>query len=155
MKQIGKKRRNVTTVPLEYKDDITTIGELITETVRIMVRQYIAKLESSKNAEPAQQAATYSPEQLETLSEIGKISFGMLYNDNVPDEQKSIETALLAFEDGLVRIFLNDEEIGADNTDIRNINIHQPKLRQTEHISLKEGDTVTFIRMTFLAGRMY
>lgn len=155
MKQIGKKRQKISTIPLEYKEEISTIGELITETVHILVQQYMEKLKNSKTGEPISQTSSYSSEQFADLLEIGKISFGMLYNDNVPDEQNAIETALTAFEDGLVRIFINNEEIGAEDTNLQNVNLHQPVLRQTEPISLKEGDTITFIRMTFLAGRMY
>lgn len=49
------------------------------------------------------------------------------------------ETAMLGFQDGLFRVFLGDTEL----TEL------------DEKLELQEGDTVTFIRLTMLAGRMW
>ena len=152
VKQIGKRRQKISTVQIEYKDDIFTIGEFIEETVKIMIAQFKQRVELSKlnnNLEP------YSTEKIDDLIEIGKVSFGIINNEKILDERKAIDIALQAFEDGLVRIFVNDEEVGKDDLDIRNMDINNPNLRQTEKIHLSSGDTVTFIRMTFLAGRMF
>ena len=155
MKQIGKKRQHIRPVPLEYKNSIKTIKDLIAETVSILLKQYQKKTDASQSGESLIPDAIYSEEELDALAEIGRISFGMMYNGKLPEEQNAIQTALQAFEDGLIRIFLNDEEIGEDTIAIRDIDLENPRLRQTESINLREGDTITFIRMTFLAGRMY
>ena len=52
---------------------------------------------------------------------------------------KAKENALQSFEDGLYRIFIGDNEIEGLNT----------------AITLNEGDTLTFIKLTMLAGRMW
>ena len=46
---------------------------------------------------------------------------------------------MLGFQDGLFRVFLGDTEL----TEL------------DEKLELQEGDTVTFIRLTMLAGRMW
>ena len=46
---------------------------------------------------------------------------------------------MLGFQDGLFRVFLGDTEL----TEL------------DEQLELQEGDTVTFIRLTMLAGRMW
>jgi hypothetical protein len=74
-------------------------------------------------------------------SEIGKIAFGYIYNDKEPDTEKAIDTALLAYEDGIVRLFINGVEA-------------EYKEEGTP-ISLSEGDEVTFVRLAMLAGRMW
>ncbi|MBR6158433.1 MAG: hypothetical protein IKQ27_15870, partial [Lachnospiraceae bacterium] len=56
-----------------------------------------------------------------------------------PDLQQAIETALQAFEDGIYRVFLNEEELTALD----------------QQITLNAEDTLTFVRLTLLAGRMY
>ena len=62
-----------------------------------------------------------------------------MYGEKAPDVGKSIETAMLGFQDGLFRVFLGDTEL----TEL------------DEKLKLQEGDTVTFIRLTMLAGRMW
>lgn len=69
---------------------------------------------------------------------IGKIGFNDRKNDQQQDLQSAIDNALLALEDGLYRIFINDDEATLD----------QP-------FSLPNDATVTFIRLTFLAGRRF
>jgi len=57
------------------------------------------------------------------------------------DEEKiknARENALRSFDDGLFRIFINDEEVLADSK-----------------ILLNENDSLTFLRLTMLAGRLW
>ena len=53
--------------------------------------------------------------------------------------EKALDTAYLAFEDGLYCIFVNDEQT--------------EKLE--DNLTLKDGDVLTFIKLTMLAGRMW
>ena len=74
VKQIGKRRQKISTVQIEYKDDIFTIGEFIEETVKIILAQFKQRVKLSKlnnNLEP------YSTEKIDDLIEIGKVSFGI------------------------------------------------------------------------------
>ena len=73
--------------------------------------------------------AVLSNAQIDDMAQIGKIAFGIVYG----------EKAVLGFQDGLFRVFLGDTEL----TEL------------DEKLELQEGDTVTFIRLTMLAGRMW
>lgn len=67
------------------------------------------------------------------------MSFGWLYADNPADREKAVDTAIGCWRDGLVRVFLGDRELtGLDDP-----------------LEIQENDTFTFIRLTFLAGRLW
>ena len=53
--------------------------------------------------------------------------------------QQAVENALQSFEDGIYRIFLND----------------RPLERLDEGIRIMDEDSLTFVRLTMLAGRMW
>ena len=138
IKQMGKKGRRIKPVPFEYDRCPATAEELIEDTVRIMVKAFIEKKKMS--------VETYVPEALSeetmnSMAEIGKIAFGYIYNENDPDEDKAVATALLAYEDGMVRFFINGEDIEFK--------------KEGTPISLSEGDEVTFVRLAMLAGRIW
>ncbi|UQZ34908.1 hypothetical protein C2I18_16105 [Paenibacillus sp. PK3_47] len=69
----------------------------------------------------------------------GKIGFGTAYNDKPPELEKAAEAALLAFEDGLYKVFLREEACE----------------RLQEPLLLNEGDELVFIRFTMLAGSLW
>ncbi|MDR2704908.1 MAG: hypothetical protein LBC02_03930, partial [Planctomycetaceae bacterium] len=74
--------------------------------------------------------------ELEIVAESGKVGFDAKYNDKKQDIDKAVAAVLLAFEDGLFRVFCDDNEL----TNLDNI------------ISFANGNTLTFIRLTMLAG---
>jgi len=78
-------------------------------------------------------------EQIEDQSIAGKVQFGRIYSDKKADPQKAIDTTLQGFEDGLFRVMINHAE--AETLDAP--------------IAIKDGDTLTFIRLTFLTGRLW
>jgi len=141
-KSIGKNKR-IKTVPLEYKDVPGNLYNLIGNTVKIMVEDFYRRV---KNRE-----SPLSEEQIKDLAEIGRVSFGIIYNDKMPDVKEAVDTAVLAYRDGLVAIFINDElvEVKSD----------QPTPTEEElkncTIELHENDTISFVRLTMLAGRMW
>lgn len=141
-KSIGKNKR-IKTVPVEYKVVPANVLELLEFTVRITVDGFIKRAQSS--------AAPLSQEQIDDLADIGRISFGIVYNDKMPDIDKAIDTAVLAYRDGLVAIFINDELIEVQSED--------PTPTEEElkahRLELKENDTITFVRLTMLTGRMW
>ena len=138
IKQIGKKGRKVKPVPFEYKRCPASAEELIEDTVDIMLTAFRERQERS-NAEEVE--GPLSEETIAAMAEIGKVAFGFIYNEKTPDRDQAVETARLAYVDGMVRIFINGEEA-------------EYKEGGTP-ISLSEGDEVTFVRLTFLAGRMW
>ena len=134
IKQIGQRRQAVKPIPFEVAGAPETVRELITQTVTTCVREYEKRQQMS--GEVPQPLTT---QQITDMADVGKIAFGINYGEKKPDLQQAIETALQAFEDGIYRVFLNEEELTALD----------------QQIALNEEDTLTFVRLTLLAGRMY
>ncbi len=138
IKQMGKKGRRIKPVPFEYDRCPATAEELIEDTVRIMVKAFIEKKKMSVETHVPE---ALSEETMNSMAEIGKIAFGYIYNENDPDVDKAVATALLAYEDGMVRFFINGEDIEFK--------------KEGTPINLSEGDEVTFVRLAMLAGRIW
>lgn len=131
MKQLGKRKNTIDKVVFSYEKAPEDLRELIGETVKICVADYIDRMDKGE--------AVLSEEQIEDMSQIGKIAFGIVYGEKKPDVQKAIETAVQGFEDGLFRVFLGDRELE----------------KLDEKVEFAEGNEITFIRLTMLAGRMW
>ena len=131
MKQLGKRKNTVDKVAFSYERTPEDLRELIGEMVKICVADYIDRMDKGE--------AVLSEEQIADMSQIGKIAFGIVYGEKKPDVQKAVETAVQGFEDGLFRVFLGDREL--ENLD--------------EKVEFAEGNEITFIRLTMLAGRMW
>ena len=138
IKQMGKKGRRIKPIPFEYAGCPATAEELIEETVDIMLDAFKKKMERSAAEEVE---GPLSEETISAMAEMGKVAFGFIYNDKTPDRDEAVETARMAYVDGLVRIFINGEEAEYQEGGTP--------------ISLSEGDEVTFVRLAFLAGRMW
>lgn len=131
MKQLGKRKNMVDKVAFSYEKVPESLRELIGETVKLCVADYIDRMDRGE--------AVLSEKKIEDMSQIGKIAFGIVYGEKKPDVQKAIETAVQGFGDGLFRVFLGDREL--ENLD--------------EKVEFAEGNEITFIRLTMLAGRMW
>ena len=77
-------------------------------------------------------------ENIAKAARIGKIG-DEVHGDKKANLEKALDTAYLAFEDGLYCIFINDEQ--SEKLD--------------DSLNLKDGDILTLIRLTMLAGRMW
>ena len=126
IRQIGQRKQTVRPIPFELSGT--------PQTVTTCVREYEKRQERSGDI-----PVPLTAQQITDMSDIGKIAFGINYGDKKPDLPKAVENALQAFEDGIYRVFINDKELSAPD----------------EKIEINEGDTLTFIRLTLLAGRMY
>ena len=73
------------------------------------------------------------------MRELGKFAFGVQYNSKEICETDAVQTALQAVEDGLVRVFRGTEALTALD----------------ERIALAEGDTLTFVKLAMLSGRLW
>ena len=133
VKQIGKRKNKINKKEYEISDNIKNVKELLTEFVTINVNKFNEGL-TEDDIVPY-----LTDERINDLSEAGKISFGMNYNGQKQELDKAVENALQSYEDGIYRIFVNDEELGDLGS-------------ETE---LKENDEVTFVRLVMLAGRMW
>ena len=78
-------------------------------------------------------------EHLENSAASGKVAYGDPMDGRKADEEKAVKNALQCFDDGMVALFAD----GIRYTD------------RQEKMALKEQSEVTFIRLTFLAGRMW
>lgn len=135
VKQLGKRKPAVAPISFEYPKKPSTLRELLQMTVSICVKEYNQRREELSYDTPM------SEEQINNAAIVGKIAFGFSYNTKKADEQEAIDTALLAFEDGLFRLFLEEEELEYTQLD--------------NPLTIEEGQTLTFIRLTMLAGRMW
>ncbi|MGN0604414.1 MAG: hypothetical protein ACI4I2_10575 [Oscillospiraceae bacterium] len=133
IKQLGKKRSKVAEVPFTLENAPLTVRELIKESVHTCVSEYNERVKKGENAAPL------SDDEISEMSEIGKIAFGINYGGKAANEAAALENALQSYEDGLYRIFIGENEVGS----------------LSDSISLSENDSVTFIRLTMLTGRLW
>lgn len=133
MKTAGSRKAALAKTPYEIPDSVSSVRELLKSLVEIEVERY-----NQKNGDDT--LIKYLTEaQIEEQAASGKVGFGRVYSDKKPDLQKSIENALQCYQDGLVRVFRNERELG--------------QLEKTVHF--EPEDEITLIRLTFLAGRMW
>ena len=133
VKQIGKKRNGVREVRYEIPGCPGTVEELIRGVTAACVGDY------NRRKESAELIRCLTKEQIEESAQAGKIGFGVNYGEKEADVQQAEENALQSFEDGIYRIFLND----------------RPLERLDEGIRITDEDSLTFVRLTMLAGRMW
>ena len=133
IKQIGKRKNKIDKKEYEIKGKIETVKDLLIEFVTINVKEFNEGL-TENDVVPY-----LTDEKINDLSDAGKISFGVDYNGREQDLEKAIENALQSYEDGIYRVFVNDEELGKIN----------------DKLDLQENDELTFVRLTMLAGRMW
>ena len=117
MRKLGKKNQGAVE-PVEFllESRPETVKELVEGLVCLGVRQY-------NERKIQEQAVT------------GKISFG-LRGGNDADADQAVENAVQCFEDGIYRIFADDEEL---------TELGQP-------LPWHDGLVFTFVRLTMLAG---
>ena len=133
IKDPSRLHKQVKAYPMELSAPPRTLRELITLCVESCVTAYRKRAKESINPAPL------SDEVFAGMETVGKFAFGVHYNDKEIDRQGATATALQAVEDGIVRIFWEDSELTA---------LDAP-------LALPEGATLTFIRLTFLTGRMW
>ena len=117
---------------MELKNKISTTKDLIAELVKINVEKFNKKIDD-KNI-----LAIITNENIAKAARIGKIG-DEVHGDKKANLEKALDTAYLAFEDGLYCIFINDEQ--SEKLD--------------DSLNLKDGDILTLIRLTMLAGRIW
>lgn len=136
IKTIGKRKMGLEKVkyhvPIKSNQDLC-VDQFIASIVKEEIASY------QKRAEQTGLFSILSGQEIAAELEAGKVSFGGLYHYREVDEKKAIHNALQCFEDGLVRIFQNEEALESLN----------------QCINISSDDVFTFVRLTFLAGRLY
>ncbi|GIQ57252.1 hypothetical protein ACHRVW_19870 [Flavobacterium collinsii] len=135
VRQLGKKH------PILQEKNIsldTTTSIVTVRTFLELIVKHQVELFHSSSFEFEDEDKIHLPKEnyLPILTDTGKVGFGALYNHNKVDLVKAQENAIVAFEDGLYAIFYGDDQLET----------------LTEEIDLSKNKSVTFIRLTFLAG---
>lgn len=133
VKQLGKRRCSIEKMPVDFPASPADVKELIEGIVSRQVREYNERLQQSEVLKYLTQ------EEVEDKATSGKVGFGVNYNGKSAAEAEAIANALQCYEDGIYRIFIDETETGE---------LSSPVL-------LKENATLTFVRLTMLAGRMW
>ena len=133
MKTAGSRKPALVKTPYEIPDSVSSVKELLESLVKIEVERY-----NQKNADDT--FIKYLTEaRIEEQAATGKVGFGRVHSKKKADIPQSVENALQCYQDGLVRVFRNEQEL--------------EQLEETVHF--EPGDEITLIRLTFLAGRMW
>lgn len=134
LKSLGKKRPFLHNLPIDLDvKDCNTLKDFFKVLVVQQVETYNQKRESSTLVE------FLNEEGIKQKAESGKVGFGAIYNENKAEADKAIQTVLQAFEDGLIAIFIGDEQI--ESLD--------------EKVDLNESDSISIIKLSFLSGTMW
>ena len=133
IKAVGKRRDVLEPSAYTLPDHITSLRQLLTAVVESEVERYHRK-ETDLQLVPFLTAR-----QVEEQAEAGKVSFGRIYSDGKADRKTAVENAIRCWQDGLVRVFVDEAEA---------TELDGP-------LSIRENAVLTFIRLTFLAGRMW
>lgn len=133
LKQIGKKKNSIQEVTYEIPFTPHCVRDLIEAVSETCVNTYNDRVESSEILK------CMTKEELECQALAGKISFGINYGKQKAELIPAVNEALQSFEDGIYRIFMDDQALTA--------------LDQQIHIT--EESRFTFVRLVMLAGRMW
>ena len=133
VKSVSGKKNRITSIPVSYSRDEMTVRELIEETVKFCVSDY------NKRKENGELLRALLPQEIDDKAAQGKISFGMVYGEKDADLKKATNDAVEAFADGVVAIFADERRL--ESLD--------------EQLKLNEIQSLTFIKLAMLAGRMW
>ena len=133
VKSVSGKKNSITSIPVSYSRDEMTVRELIEETVQFCVSDY------NKRKENGELLRALLPQEIDDKAAQGKISFGMVYGEKDADLKKATNDAVEAFADGVVAIFADERRL--ESLD--------------EQLKLTEIQSLTFIKLAMLAGRMW
>ena len=107
IKQLSKRRAVLEKQLFEIQDlpEKATLRDFITAVVTQQVEAYNAK-KHEQNVLPF-----LTSEQIEDGAAVGKVGFGAIYSKEKADLEKAIANAILAFEDGLYKVFIDENEV--------------------------------------------
>ncbi len=133
IKGVSNRKNKILHMEYIYPDKEMALKDFLTETVRITVLNY------NKGKSVAEVLKNLSAIEISDQAASGKVAFGLHYGKKEADEQEAIKNMLQCFLDGMIVVFIDQE---------RYEELEQP-------VPLRENSEVTFVRLTFLAGRMW
>ena len=133
MKNASRASKKVKEYPFYLEKKPATLRELIEESVESCLSLYQDRVRAGRAPRPL------TAEEEEGMREIGKFTFGASDTGKMPERDAALKTALSAYEDGLVRVFIENKEVeGLDS-----------------EINIGESSRITFVRLTMLTGTMW
>ena len=133
VKKLGKRIQTVGSIPYELETCPATLREMIACMVNQGVEGYNERLRSGA------QNKALSEAEIQDMSQVGKVAFGIPFGEREANPQKAVDAALLAFTDGLYRFYINELEITELDTPVH----------------LCEDDTIAIIRLVMLTGGLF
>ena len=133
VKKQGKRIQTVGSIPYELETCPATLRELIACMVNQGVEGYNERLRSGE------QNKALSEAEIQDMSQVGKVAFGIPFGEREANPQKAVDAALLAFTDGLYRFYINELEITELDTPVY----------------LCKDDTIAIIRLVMLTGGLF
>ena len=133
VKKLGKRIQTVGSIPYELETCPATLRELIACMVNQGVEGYNERLRSGE------QNKALSEAEIQDMSQVGKVAFGIPFGEREANPQKAVDAALLAFTDGLYRFYIDELEITELDTPVH----------------LCEDDTIAIIRLVMLTGGLF
>ena len=133
IKSVSGKKSRITTRTMLFDENINVVEELIKAAVATTVNEYNQRRESSDLI------TVLTPGSIEDKAQTGKVSFGVNYGEKSPDLETAVNNALEAFADGIAVIFADDKKL--DSLD--------------EAIDINDIKSLTFVKLTMLAGRIW
>ncbi|MGF7034158.1 hypothetical protein J2T17_005107 [Paenibacillus mucilaginosus] len=133
VKSLAKKKNYLEKREIVLEEEPHTLRELLTALVVQNVKRFNA------SAAEAPLVHYLTADEIDLQRGVGKVGFGAKYNEAAVKEQEAVDTAILAFEDGLYRVFIGEEE--AERLD--------------DPLYVNDGADVALIKFTMLAGRLW
>ncbi|TKG94311.1 hypothetical protein EYV94_13590 [Puteibacter caeruleilacunae] len=134
LKSLGKKRPFLKEHPIDLEINSRVI---LKEFLEILVAHQVD--EYNRKREQPGFIQFLSEGAMSQANQTGKVGFGEIYNDTTADQSKAIGTVFQAFEDGLIAIFINDDQIEDLNAGL----------------NLKEEASISIIKLSFLTGTIF
>lgn len=133
VKALGKRKDVLQLMPYELPDSVGSLRQLLTAFVESEVKHYNQK-EADAHLMP-----WLTAEQVDDMAATGKVGFGGIFADHKADRERAIENAIQCWKDGMVRVLMDGMELTEPDAPL----------------AVRKGAVFTFIRLTFLAGRMW
>lgn len=141
VKKAGKKEKQIAGVKLELHSVPRTVSELIECIVKASYDDYMSKSQLSAVFEAGELSSIeyMTDDEIDEKSAGGKIDFGIPAGAAKQSLRLAVQLAKQAFCDGEVALFINDKRYEC---------LSAP-------INLSGGETVTFVKLTMLTGRLW
>lgn len=133
VKQAGSRKNYITKDEMELDYKPLNLRELIDIIITKNVNEFNEKTKQERLVE------YLTEEDINSKIKFGKISFGKYNNTSLQNLEKALEIAYLAYEDGIYKVFIGENE--ANSLD--------------EKLELEENESITFIKLTMLCGRIW